>query len=68
MKLGLNNINIDLMYAFPKESMEMLNKDLDFILDFLFYFYFVIHFFLKLKRLLSLQYNILIVYKLCILK
>lgn len=32
-KLGFNNINIDLMYAFPKESMEMLNKDLDFILD-----------------------------------
>ena len=32
-KLGFNNINIDLMYAFPRESMEMLNKDLDFILD-----------------------------------
>lgn len=32
-KIGLNNINIDLMYAIPNETLEILNKDLDFILS-----------------------------------
>ena len=30
-KVGINNINIDLMYAIPEESIEDLKKDLDFV-------------------------------------
>ena len=29
--IGINNINVDLMYALPGESLEILKKDLDFI-------------------------------------
>lgn len=32
--LGFNNINIDLMYALPTESIEELNTDLEYILSF----------------------------------
>ena len=32
-KIGLNNINIDLMYAIKNETLEMLEDDLDFILS-----------------------------------
>ena len=31
--LGFNNINVDLMYALPNETLEVLNKDIDFILS-----------------------------------
>lgn len=31
--IGLDNINLDLMYAFPSESMEEVEEDLDFILS-----------------------------------
>ena len=31
--IGINNINIDLMYGLPNETIEDLNKDLDFILS-----------------------------------
>lgn len=30
---GFNNINVDLMYALPRETLEVLEKDLDFILS-----------------------------------
>ena len=32
-QLGFNNINVDLMYAFPNEKLSVLKKDLDFILS-----------------------------------
>ena len=32
-ELGFNNINVDLMYALPNETIDILNKDLDFILS-----------------------------------
>jgi len=32
-KIGFNNINIDLMYAFPGQSVDDLNKDLDLFLE-----------------------------------
>lgn len=32
-KLGFNNINLDLMYAIPGESIKTLDKDIDFILS-----------------------------------
>ncbi len=32
-ELDFNNINVDLMYALPNETLEVLNKDLDFILS-----------------------------------
>lgn len=32
-ELGFNNINIDLMYALPTETIEMVQKDLNFILS-----------------------------------
>ena len=32
-ELGFNNINIDLIYAFPGETKEDLKKDLDFIIS-----------------------------------
>lgn len=32
-ELGFNNINIDLMYAIPQETLEDLKKDLQFIID-----------------------------------
>ena len=31
--LGFNNINVDLMYALPNETLEVLNKDIDFVLS-----------------------------------
>ena len=31
--IGFNNINVDLMYALPNETLEVLNKDIDFILS-----------------------------------
>ena len=31
-ELGINNINLDLMYALPNEDINMLNDDLDFII------------------------------------
>lgn len=31
--LGFNNINVDLMYALPNETLEVLNKDIDFTLS-----------------------------------
>lgn len=31
--IGINNINIDLMYAIPGEDLDTLKKDVDFILD-----------------------------------
>ena len=31
--IGFNNINVDLMYALPNETIDILNKDLDFILS-----------------------------------
>ena len=31
--IGFNNINIDLMYALPNETIEILNKDIDFVLS-----------------------------------
>ncbi len=31
--IGINNINVDLMYALPGETIEVLEKDLDFILS-----------------------------------
>ena len=32
-KLGFNNINVDIIYAIPNESLEILEKDIDFILS-----------------------------------
>ena len=32
-KLGFHNINVDLMYALPNETMEMLKEDIEFILS-----------------------------------
>lgn len=32
-KVGFNNINVDLMYALPGETVDDLNQDLDFIFD-----------------------------------
>ena len=32
-EIGLNNINIDLIYAIPNETLDVLEKDLDFILS-----------------------------------
>ncbi len=32
-KLGFNNINLDLMYAIPKETMSNLDEDLEFIMN-----------------------------------
>lgn len=32
-KLGFDNINVDLMYALPNETLDILNKDLDFVLS-----------------------------------
>ncbi len=32
-RIGLSNINVDLIYAIPNESLEVLEKDLDFILS-----------------------------------
>ena len=31
--IGFDNINVDLMYALPNETLDILNKDLDFILS-----------------------------------
>ena len=31
--LGFNNINVDLMYALPNETLDVLNKDIDFVLS-----------------------------------
>ena len=32
-KIGISNINVDLMYAFPKETLQEVSRDLDFILS-----------------------------------
>ena len=32
-KLGFNNINLDLIYAIPNETLEVLEKDIDFIIS-----------------------------------